>query len=97
MITKMVGKVSEHEKDGIMSLFERMHGIEELQNTFDNDFLSPEQKVEMQLKMDTEYKKASIDSQNWWDTMYEKYKWKSIDGHIWNIDFNTCEIYLIES
>lgn len=27
--------------------------------------------------------------------MSEKYQWESIDGGNWEIDFDTCEIYLI--
>lgn len=38
---------------------------------------------------------TSIKFQKWWNQMSEKYQWESIDGGNWEIDFDTCEIYLI--
>ena len=33
--------------------------------------------------------------QSWWDRMGEKYQWESIEGGNWEINFETCEIYLV--
>ena len=35
--------------------------------------------------------------QNWWDRMGEKYQWESIEGGNWEIDFDTCNIYLTDN
>ena len=35
--------------------------------------------------------------QNWWDRMGEKYQWESIEGGNWEIDFDTCNIYLSDN
>jgi len=37
--------------------------------------------------MISELGKVKLNLQTWWDEMYIKYKWESIDGHKWNIDF----------
>ena len=33
--------------------------------------------------------------QNWWDTMSQKYQWESAENGNWEINFETCEIYLV--
>ena len=34
--------------------------------------------------------------QEWWNTKSDKYHWESSDEGSWEIDFNTCDIYLTE-
>lgn len=33
--------------------------------------------------------------QQWWDRMAQKYQWESCDDGNWEINFNTCDIYLV--
>ena len=33
--------------------------------------------------------------QKWWDDMATKYQWESAENGNWEIDFNTCDIYLV--
>ena len=33
--------------------------------------------------------------QSWWDTMAQKYQWESAENGNWQINFETCEIYLV--
>ena len=33
--------------------------------------------------------------QNWWDRMAEKYQWESAENGNWEINFDTCEIFLV--
>lgn len=33
--------------------------------------------------------------QSWWDMMSAKYQWESVDGGNWEINFDTCEIFLV--
>ncbi len=94
MTKELVGTVTEEEKNELLILFERKIGIEELAATLENDLLSTEKKEIMQDKMISELGKVTLNLQTWWDKMYEKYKWKSIEGYVWNIDFETCEIFL---
>ena len=34
--------------------------------------------------------------QNWWDVMAQKYQWESAKGGNWEINFDTCEIFLVK-
>jgi hypothetical protein len=87
---KVVGKVTEKEKNEIQKLFERRNGLNELAKilTIDN--------TELYEKLIKDLGETGIKFQTWWDKMKEKYQWESIDGGNWEINFNTCEIYLIK-
>lgn len=96
MDREVVGIVTEEEKNEILVLFERKLGIEELTFTLESDLLSTDEKDNMQQKMIAELGRVKINLQAWWNRMYEKYKWKSVEGYRWNIDFETYEIYLTQ-
>lgn len=87
---KVVGKVSESEKNEIQTLFERRNGLNELANilTADNE--------ELYERLVKDLGEISVKFQKWWDEMSRKYQWESIDGGNWEINFDTCEIYLIK-
>lgn len=87
---KVVGKVSESEKKEIQILFERRNGLNELANilTADNE--------ELYERLVKDLGETSVKFQKWWNRMGEKYQWESIDGGNWEINFDTCEIYLIK-
>jgi CXXX repeat modification system protein len=38
---------------------------------------------------------TSTKFQNWWDRMADKYQWESVEGGNWEINFDTCEIFLV--
>ncbi len=94
MMRTMIGKVTEEEKNEILCLYERKLGIEELTATLESDLLTKEGKENLQDKMLSELGKTQLKLQAWWDDMYEKYQWEQAEGHQWNIDFETCNIYL---
>ena len=84
---KKVGQVTIEEKDEILTLFERKNGLSELAKIIiDNDVLYE--------KMVTDMGETSIKFQNWWNRMEAKYQWEGNENGHWEIDFNTCEIYL---
>lgn len=88
-MNKIVGKVTEDERDVIQSLFERRNGLNELAKilTVDNP--------ELYEKLVKDMGETGTRFQQWWDEMSRKYQWESSpDGH-WSIDFNTCDIYLV--
>lgn len=88
-MNKIVGKVTEDERDMIQSLFERRNGLNELAKilTVDNP--------ELYEKLVKDMGETGTRFQQWWDEMSRKYQWESTpDGH-WSIDFNTCDIYLV--
>lgn len=88
-MNKIVGTVTEQEKEEIQSLFERRNGLNELAKilTADNS--------ELYERLVKDLAQTSEKFQNWWDTMYNKYQWESAENGHWEIDFNDCSIYLV--
>ena len=86
---KVVGQVSELEKREIQISFERRNGLNELAKILTAD------NTELYERLIKDLGETSIKFQKWWNQMSEKYQWESIDGGNWEIDFDTCEIYLI--
>ena len=89
MTKKHVGQVTPDEKNEIQLLFERRNGLNELAMilTADNESLYE--------KLVKDMGETGTKFQGWWDRMGEKYHWEGTqDGH-WEINFDTCEIYLV--
>ena len=86
---KLVGQVTTEEKNEIQALFERRNGLNELAKivTADNQDLYE--------KLVKDMGETGTRFQTWWDTMAEKYQWESADGGNWEINFDTCEIFLV--
>ena len=88
-IRKVVGQVTIEERNEIQQLFERRNGLNELAKilTADNH--------ELYEKLVKDMGETGSKFQSWWDRMGEKYQWESIDGGNWEINFDTCKIYLV--
>lgn len=86
---KVIGRVTEEEKNEIQALFERRNGLNELSKilTVENEALYE--------KLVTDLGETGAKFQNWWNRMGEKYNWESAEGGNWEINFETCEIYLV--
>jgi len=89
MEKKLIGQVTVDEKNEIQALFERRNGLNELAKilTADNG--------ELYEKLVKDLGETGTKFQNWWDRMGEKYQWESAEGGNWEIDFDTCGIYLV--
>lgn len=89
MTKKLVGQVTPEERDEIQTLFERRNGLNELSQilTVENEALYE--------KLVKDLGETGAKFQNWWNRMGQKYNWESVDGGNWEIDFNTCNIYLV--
>lgn len=89
MTNKLVGQVTPEERNEIQALFERRNGLNELSKilTVENEVLYE--------KLVKDIGETGTKFQNWWNRMGEKYNWESVEGGNWEIDFETCEIYLI--
>lgn len=85
---KLVGKVTEEERDAIQALFERRNGLTELAKIINNDDALYERLV-------ADMGATGARFQKWWDDMAAKYQWESAENGNWEIDFNTCDIYLV--
>ena len=86
---KSIGRVTEEEKNEIQTLFERRNGLNELAQilTAENEALYE--------KLVKDLGETGVKFQDWWRLMAEKYNWESVEGGNWEIDFDTCEIYLV--
>lgn len=86
---KIIGKVTEEEKNEILSLFERRNGLNELAKiiTAENEALYE--------KLVKDMGTTGLRFQKWWDNMADKYQWESSEEGNWEINFDTCEIVLI--
>lgn len=87
---KVVGQVTVEEKNEIQQLFERRNGLNELAKVLTAD------NGELYEKLVKDMGETGTKFQQWWDKMYEKYNWQNVEGGNWEIDFETCEIYLVE-
>ena len=86
---KVVGTVTIEEKNEIRQLFERRNGLNELAKILTAD------NVELYEKLVKDLGETGAKFQAWWNRMGSKYQWESVDGGNWEINFDTCEIYLV--
>lgn len=86
---KFVGTVTTEEKNEIQQLFERRNGLNELAKILSVD------NAELYEKLVKDLGETKTKFQAWWSRMSSKYQWESIEERNWEINFDTCEIYLI--
>ena len=86
---KLVGQVTEEEKNEIQTMFERKNGLAELSKilTVDNTALYE--------KLVKDMGETNIRFQKWWDDMGAKYSWESDPNGNWEINFQSNEIFLV--
>ena len=89
MVKKAIGQVTPEEKNEIQMLFERRNGLNELAK------IVTAENADLYEKLVRDFGETGTKFQAWWDRMAQKYQWESAeDGH-WEINFDTCEIYLV--
>ena len=88
-IRKLVGQVTPEERTEIQTLFERRNGLNELAKILTAD------NAELYEKLVKDLGETGTKFQQWWDRMAEKYQWESAENANWEINFDTCEIYLV--
>lgn len=89
MTKKLVGQTTEEEKNEIQMLFERRNGLNELAKILTAD------NADLYEKLVKDMGETGTKFQQWWDTMAQKYQWESAPNGNWEINFETCEIYLV--
>lgn len=89
MMRKKVGQVTPEEKNEIQTLFEHRNGLTELAKILTAD------NVELYEKLVKDMGETGTKFQSWWDSMARKYQWESAADGNWEINFDTCEIYLV--
>ena len=86
---KKVGCVSSEERDIIQNLFERRNGLIEL-----TKILTPDNEV-LYERLVKDIGEVSTKYQTWWNRMSQKYNWESLENGNWEINFETCDIFLV--
>ena len=89
MTKQLVGQVTPEEKDEIQRLFERRNGLNELAM-----ILTPD-KEELYEKLVKDMGETGVRFQQWWNTASQKYNWEMTENGNWEINFETCEIFLV--
>lgn len=87
---KKVGTVTETERDEIRQLYERINGLKELTKIVDSE------NHELYEKLVTDMGYSVTRFQEWWNKKSDKYHWESSEKGSWEIDFDTCVIFLTE-
>jgi CXXX repeat modification system protein len=85
---KVIGKVTEIERNEIKNLYERKARLSELFKIADAKNLNVYNKIV------TDMGKTSYEFRKWWDEKSKQYRWETVEGYSWEIDFDNCNIYL---
>lgn len=87
---KIVGKVTPEESKEILALYERKNGLIELAKAIKVD-------EDIYDRVVTDLGFTTTKFHDWWDDMSKKYQWEgSPNGH-WEINFDSCEISLVDN
>ena len=86
---KLVGQVTTEEKNEIQALFERRNGLNELAK------IVTAENQDLYEKLVKDMGETGTKFQQWWDRMAQQYQWESAENGNWEINFDTCEIFLI--
>ena len=86
---KLVGQVTPDEKNEIQTLFERRNGLNELAKILTAD------NTDLYEKLVKDLGETDSKFQSWWNTMAQKYQWEGTENGNWEINFETCEIFLV--
>lgn len=97
MLTEKVGFVTDGEKEEIQKLHEKRLALKELLLTLCNPALKENEKDALYEKIVKDLGNVNLSCEMWWSKMSKKYVWKSMENGVWNIDFNTNEIFLMNN
>ena len=93
---KKIGQVSPAERDEIKNLFERKNGLTELFRSLSSSSKDELNQSALYDKIVKDMGEVSMKFQQWWDLMSEKHQWENVAGYRWEINFDTCEIFLVK-
>ena len=86
---RLVGQVTPEERNEIQTLFERRNGLNELAKILTSN------NTELYEKLVKDMGETSTKFQSWWNRMSQKYQWESTENGNWEINFDTCEVFLM--
>ena len=86
----LIGKVSKEERDEIKSLHMRRSALLDL-----SQILTAENS-ELHKKLIEDLAEINANFHEWWVSKVKEHNWERSEKGRWQIDFNTCEIFLIQ-
>ncbi len=89
---KKIGKVTVKEMKEIKYLHERKNGLIELFKSIELDRKEGDALYD---RIVNEMTNINGKFQEWWDEKGNKYKWENIKGNKWEINFQSCDIFLV--
>jgi CXXX repeat modification system protein len=95
MLKEFIVKITENEKKEVMNLHERLNGLNELILSVKSFSKYTDDLDDLYEKIVCDTGKTKVLFDKWWVETAKKYSLKSIEGHRWEIDFYTNEIFLI--
>lgn len=87
-IKKIVGRVTKEECEIIHKLCERKNSLKELALIINDD-------ANIYEKLVSDLTNTNLQYQQWWNDMSKKYHWEQCENGHWEIDFESCDIFLI--
>ena len=91
---RLVGKVTLKERDEILALFERKNGLVELVHALAEANDEALKNSYFYEKIIADMGKTVTKYQQWWDNRVKLYQWKNIPGYVWEINFDSCQVFL---
>lgn len=93
IVRKVVGKITEEEKQEIQSLSSKKNSLEELFKVLLGSQVEITN-VNVYEKMLKDHMDVTQAFQLWWDKKSSSYGWESVPGGNWSINFETNEVTL---
>jgi CXXX repeat modification system protein len=87
---EVVGKVTPTESGEIKKLFTRKNALMDLLKSVEKGTAFYENAMEDFIETNEKF-------QNWWNITAKKYSWKDNGTTRWEINFDTCEIFIVNN
>ena len=87
---KRVGKVPPEQRDEIQVLFERRNSLKELL------LVVPAENQDLYERVVADMAQTQKKFDQWWADRAAEYRWERRENARWEINFDTCEIFLNE-
>ena len=94
---RLAGKVTPKERDEILALFERKNGLIELARSLAESDDEALKNTYFYEKLVEDMGKTASKYQKWWDDRVKIYQWENVSGYSWEIDFDSCQVFLIKN
>ena len=88
------GKISDKDRDEIKQLFQRKLALGELFQSLTKMETSKSSALYEKIVMDMG--ETAFSFSRWWEQTARRYKWPSNPTGNWRLDFDSCEVFLVE-